>query len=63
MHEVLNVLNGGPMLEGWNYTCMILIPKTKNLESMKDLRPISLLSWCQRTKGVARKGMQELNLT
>jgi hypothetical protein len=41
-NEVLNVLNGGPMPKGWNDTCVVLIPKTKNPESMKDLRPISL---------------------
>jgi hypothetical protein len=40
--EVLNVLNGGPMPDGWNDTCVVLIPKTKNPECMKDLRPISL---------------------
>jgi hypothetical protein len=40
--EVLNVLNGGPMPQGWNDTCVVLIPKTKSPESMKDLRPISL---------------------
>jgi hypothetical protein len=40
--EVLEVLNGGPMPEGWNDTCVVLIPKIKNPESMKDLRPISL---------------------
>jgi hypothetical protein len=40
--EVLSVLNGGPMPEGWNDTCVGLIPKTKNPECMKDLRPISL---------------------
>jgi hypothetical protein len=39
--EVLNVLNGGPMLGGWNDTCVVLIPKTTNPESI-DLRPISL---------------------
>lgn len=42
VHEVLNALDDGPTPEDWNYTCVILIPKTKNLESMKDLRPISL---------------------
>lgn len=26
--EVLNVLNGGPMPEGWNDTIIVLIPKT-----------------------------------
>lgn len=36
--EVLNVLNGGPMPEGWNDTCVVLIPKTKSPKSMKDLR-------------------------
>jgi hypothetical protein len=40
--EVLNVLNGGPMPEGWNDTSVVLIPKVKNPESMNDLRPISL---------------------
>jgi hypothetical protein len=40
--EVLAVLNGGPMPANWNDTCVVLIPKTKNPESMKDLRPISL---------------------
>lgn len=42
LHEVLNVLNGGPMPDGWNDTCVVLIPKIKNPESMKDMRPISL---------------------
>ena len=42
MGEVFSVLNGGPMPEGWNDTCVVLIPKVKNPESMKDLRPISL---------------------
>jgi hypothetical protein len=41
-NEVLNVLRGGPMPDGWNDTCMVLIPKTKNPDAMKDLRPISL---------------------
>ncbi|KAK1663577.1 hypothetical protein QYE76_051736 [Lolium multiflorum] len=40
--EVLNVLNGGPMPESWNETCVVLIPKVKDPESMTDLRPISL---------------------
>jgi hypothetical protein len=40
--EVLNVLNGGPMPENWNETCVVLIPKVKEPDSMKDLRPISL---------------------
>jgi hypothetical protein len=40
--EVLDVLRGGPMPENWNDTCVVLIPKVKDPESMKDLRPISL---------------------
>jgi hypothetical protein len=30
--EVLQVLNGGHMPEGWNDTCVVLIPKTKNIQ-------------------------------
>jgi hypothetical protein len=40
--EVLKVLNGGDMPEGWNETCVVLIPKVPNPMGMKDLRPISL---------------------
>jgi hypothetical protein len=40
--EVMSVLNGGPMPENWNDTCVVLIPKIPSPESMKDLRPISL---------------------
>lgn len=40
--EVLAVLNGGPIPDGWNETCVVLIPKVKSPENMKDLRPISL---------------------
>jgi hypothetical protein len=40
--EVLAVLNGGPMSEGWNQTCVVTITKIQNPESMKDLWPISL---------------------
>jgi hypothetical protein len=40
--EVLAVLNGGPMPPDWNETCIVLIPKTKDPDCMKDLRPISL---------------------
>jgi hypothetical protein len=42
MDEVLNVLNGGDMPPEWNETCIVLIPKTQDPESMKDLHPISL---------------------
>jgi hypothetical protein len=40
--EVLAVLNGGPMSEGWNEMCVVTVPKIKNPESMKDMRPIIL---------------------
>jgi exonuclease III len=40
--EVLGVLNGGEIPENWNDTWVTLIPKVKNPEAMKDLRPISL---------------------
>ena len=40
--EVLNVLEGGQMPEGWNDTMVVLIPKNANPEILKDLRPISL---------------------
>uniref|UniRef100_A0A8I6YTV5 Reverse transcriptase domain-containing protein n=1 Tax=Hordeum vulgare subsp. vulgare TaxID=112509 RepID=A0A8I6YTV5_HORVV len=40
--EVLAVLNGGALLEGWNDTNVVLIPKVKNPNRIKDLRPINL---------------------
>ena len=40
--EVLQVLNGGEMPAGWNDTIIILIPKVKNPNELKDFRPISL---------------------
>lgn len=42
VQEVLHILRGGSMPEGWNDTIVVLIPKVKNPESLKDLRPISL---------------------
>lgn len=40
--EVLNVLRGGEMPDGWNNTMIVLIPKTAAPDNLKDLRPISL---------------------
>ncbi|CAN6246168.1 unnamed protein product [Urochloa humidicola] len=40
--EVLGVLNGGPMPEGWNDTNIVLIPEVPKPVQVKDLRPISL---------------------
>ena len=40
--EVLQVLRGGPMPQGWNETTIVLIPKVQKPEQVKDLRPISL---------------------
>lgn len=40
--EVLDVLNGGEMLAGWNETTIVLIPKVKSPESLTQYRPISL---------------------
>lgn len=41
-NEVLTVLNGGPIPDGWNDTNIVLIPKVPNPETVKDLMPISL---------------------
>ena len=41
-NEVLSVLRGGQMPEGWNSTMIVLIPKNTYPEKMKDFRPISL---------------------
>jgi hypothetical protein len=40
--EVLNFLGGSPMPEKWNNTTIVLIPKVRKPEHIKDLRPISL---------------------
>ena len=40
--EVLAVLNGEDMPEGWNETVIVLIPKISSPEKLKDLRPINL---------------------
>jgi ribonuclease HI len=42
VNEVLHVLRGGSIPEGWNETIVVLIPKVQNPEKLKDLRPISL---------------------
>ena len=42
VQEVLRVLQGGSIPEGWNETIVVLIPKVRNLDHIKDLRPISL---------------------
>lgn len=39
---VLNFLNGGTLPENINHTTIVLIPKTRSPQSMKDFRPISL---------------------
>ena len=40
--EVLQVLRGGSIPEGWNETVVVLTPKVQNPDRIKDLRPISL---------------------
>jgi hypothetical protein len=40
--EVLQVLRGGSIPEGWNETVVVLIPKVQNPDRIKDLHPISL---------------------
>jgi hypothetical protein len=42
VQEVLHVLHGGSIPEGWNDTVVVLIPKVQHPERLKDLRPISL---------------------
>jgi hypothetical protein len=41
-NEILEVLNGAQMPAVWDETIIVLIPKTRSPERMKDLRPISL---------------------
>jgi hypothetical protein len=40
--EVLQVLNGAKIPEGWNETVITLIPKVDKPEKVTNLRPISL---------------------
>jgi hypothetical protein len=40
--EALGVINGGEIPEGWNDATVVLIPKVKDPQRLKDLRPISL---------------------
>jgi hypothetical protein len=42
--KFLQSFNGGEMSEGWNETCVVLIPKVPNPMSVNDLMPISLCS-------------------
>lgn len=39
---VLQFLNGGGLPEGVNHTTIVLIPKVKNLQDIKEFWPISL---------------------
>lgn len=42
VNEVLNVVNSGVILEGWNSTTIVLIPKVYNPEKISQFKPISL---------------------
>jgi hypothetical protein len=37
--EVLIALNGSSIPQGWNDTIIVLIPKDKSPDKIKDLRP------------------------
>jgi hypothetical protein len=41
-HEVLQALNTGVILEGWNDTAVVMIPKVDDPELVTQFRPISL---------------------
>jgi hypothetical protein len=42
LHEVHSILKGGPILEDWNDTTIVLIPKVAKPKNMKHLRPTGL---------------------
>jgi hypothetical protein len=42
IREVKQFLEGGQMLDAWNDTTFVLIPKVQHPEKLKDFRPISL---------------------
>lgn len=44
---VLHFLNGGAMPKGVNQTTVVLIPKVKNPQDLKNFRPISLCNVIQ----------------
>jgi hypothetical protein len=43
IEEVLKDVNGGEMPVGWNDTNIVLIPKVKTPNHLKDFRPISFM--------------------
>ena len=53
--EVLAILNGADMPEGWNETVIVLIPKISSPEKLKDLRPISLCSVQNYFEGASKQ--------